>query len=58
MRLSPGELVEYVGYVAPKVVLVHPDLWDTASGWLPRAAPEAHWVGFETCRMRARTSRP
>lgn len=46
VRLSRGELVEYVASVGPKAVLVHPDLWDTAAGWLPGAAPEAHWLGL------------
>ena len=46
VRLAPGELVDYVSYVAPKAVLAHATLMDSAAEWVPRAVPSAALLGF------------
>jgi len=46
VRLAPVELVDYVSYVGPKMVLAHASLWDSAAAWVPRAVPSAALVGF------------
>ena len=46
VRLQPSELVDYVSHVAPRAVLAHATLWESASEWVPRAVPSAALLGF------------
>lgn len=44
IRLAPAELIEYVAYLKPHALLVHPSLLSSMAEWLPRAAPDASLV--------------
>lgn len=44
VRLAPEELVAYVSYLEPAVVLAHPTLWSSAAEWVPRASATARLI--------------